>query len=437
MATSGGPDIITNGLVFGYDTGYGIEQHSSTRHYKGAPATNVITDGIPGYFGSGGETLYRSNHYGLNSDSGVFQRNFVTNPATANTSTFNNNAGLYKNFTTATLNSSTEYVLVSFDFYMITPYVRHSSSGTGLNGYMGILYTDGSTGNHGWSTLLNTPNAGDDWNNNSAYIGKWRKIGLIVDLTDSKTPSSISSMYIYNDRTTQGQGIFTNFIITEHTAVPTGKVLYTSGTRLDTQSIIDLKKTTDIDVSDISFDSIGQPTFDGTDDGINLGDNEIFDFTDGIATIEAIVKFPNSWTGGSQYPNLISKGGSAGWDTDGWALYGFRDWPNSGQKSWGFAMRNGSTVRNTYRANITVDKYLHIVATIDGTTIRLYENGVQVATNTQTINPASNSTNVYIGRGPSSQFFPGELPISKVYSSTLSAAEIKQNFNAYKKRFGI
>ena len=100
-------------------------------------------------------------------------------------------------------------------------------------------------------------------------------------------------------------------------------------------------------------------------------------------------------------------------------------------------MRNGSTVRNTSRSNITVDEYLHIVITIDGTTIRLYENGVQVTTNSQTINPASNSTNVYLGRGPSSQFFPGELPISKVYNITLSADEIKQNFNAYKNRFGI
>ena len=113
-----GPKLHNDQLVFGYDTGYGLDQHSSTRHYKGEPATNLITSGLPGYFGSGGETLYRDNYYGLNSDSGVFQRNFVSNPATANTSAFNNNAGLYKNFNTAALSSSTEYVLVSFDFYI-------------------------------------------------------------------------------------------------------------------------------------------------------------------------------------------------------------------------------------------------------------------------------------------------------------------------------
>ena len=198
-----------------------------------------------------------------------------------------------------------------------------------------------------------------------------------------------------------------------------------------------LKETTNINVSGVTFDSNAQIAFDGTDDGINLGDNSLFDFTNGVATIEAVVKFPSSWTGGSQYPNLISKGGSAGWDTTGWSLWGFRDYPSSGQKSWGFAMRNGSTVRNTYIGNRDGDKYLHIVATIDGSTIRLYENGVQVATNTQTINPGSNTTNVYIGRGPSSQYFPGDIPIAKMYNKTLSAEEVKQNYNAYKKRFGL
>jgi hypothetical protein len=82
-----------------------------------------------------------------------------------------------------------------------------------------------------------------------------------------------------------------------------------------------------------------------------------------------------------QYPNLVSKGAKAGWDTDGWALFGFRDWPSTGQKSWGLGIRNGSTNRIVYIADRATDEYLHIVATLDGSTMRLYENGVQVNTN--------------------------------------------------------
>ena len=229
MAQVRGTNVITDNLKFGYDTGFSpvitnLESqpyHNDYRFYKGIPATNVISSGIPGYFGSGGVTSYQKTMYGFSSASGVFQRNFVNNPAQANTSTYNNNAGLFHSGLAFNgLSASTEYIMISFDFYMITPYVRHSNAGTGLNGYMGITYTDGTGDNHGWNHAL-SGNAGDDWNNNSAYVGKWRKIALIADLTDSKTPSAINAMYIYNDRTIQGEGIFTNFVVTEHATFPT------------------------------------------------------------------------------------------------------------------------------------------------------------------------------------------------------------------------
>ena len=421
-----GPHLIKDNLVFGYDTGYGIEQHSSTRHYKGEPATNLITAGLPGYFGSGGETVYKSKYYGLNSDSGVFQRNYVTNPATANTSAFNNNAGLYKNFTTATLSSSTEYVLVSFDFYMKTPYVRHSSATTGLNGYLGIGYTDGTNSSISWNTSLNTPNAGDDWNNNSAYIGKWRKIALYVQVNSSKTPSSIVSMYIYNDKTTQGEGIFTNFVITEHTTAPTGPILYTSGTRSSTQSLIDLKKSTDINVATTSFDSTGQPTFDGTDDYIYP--NNITNGS-GLTTITA--EFVVKATANSK--NIIKSNSNAILLHYGGAGFYLNstDGTTSGYLGWNSKLTGGTGV------------YEHLVATYDGTTMKLYVNGDSTGT-TRAYSAGSTGilkdlNGVTIGGNFNSTqpYFNGDIPIAKIHNRALTAGEVKQNFNAYKNRFDI
>jgi len=427
-----GPHLIKDNLVFGYDTGYGIDQHSSTRHYKGEPATNLITSGLPGYFGSGGETLYKSRYYGLNSDSGVFQRNFVTNPATANTSAFNNNAGLYKNFTSANLSSSTEYVLVSFDFYMITPYVRHSSSSTGLNGYMGIRYTDGSTGNHSWNTSLNTPNAGDDWNNNSAYIGQWRKIALYVDLTNSKTPSFINTMYIYNDRTIKGEGIFTNFIITEHATLPTGPILYTPGTRSSTQSLIDLKSTTDIDVANVSFDSTGQLTFDGTDDRIAI--SNIPNKPVSQITCEAVIN-------PSRTPSTGTIRGTAIGDQS--TLYlGIINSIDAGvghALHWALPLSNGSRP-SSWHGSIPKDEFTHIVGTYDGSTTRAYVNGVEVwyASASGTVGGTTYNVGIYNNRtNDGTHNFEGPIPIVKIYNKGLSPQEVKQNFNAYKNRFGI
>ncbi len=435
MATIGGPNTEKDGLVFGYDTGYGIEQHSSTRHYKGEPATNLITAGVPGYFGSGGETLYRSNYYGLNSDSGVFQRNFVSNPATANTSAFNNNAGLfYSGLTFSSISANTEYILISFDFYMITPYVRHSSSGTGLNGYMRITYTDSSADNLSWNTSLNTPNAGDDWNNNSAYTGKWRKVALYVQVNSSKTPSAITQMYIYNDRTVTGEGIFTNFTITEHATAPTGPVLYTSGTRSSTQSLIDLKRTTNIDVSNVSFNSTGQPTFDGTDDYISKTRNQysiqetwsvelVFEPTDDSDT---------SWNG--LFGGSLTQGGYWFFHSAGNLAY---------YEGYSGAVGTKITYRNWNKSNtFTQDNHHHLVITYTPTnttagTFNLYYNGGEKTDSfSWTFGWNHSLDSRFIGSGDGR---PGtnDIHLYKEYNKALSAGEIKQNFNAYKNRFNI
>ena len=415
-------------LVFGYDTGYGLDQGSSTRHYKGEPATNLITAGLPGYFGSGGETLYKNNHYGLNSDSGVFQRNFVTNPATASNQP-NNNAGLFKNFTSAALSSNTEYVLVSFDFYLITPYVRYDNSGTGLNGYMGISYTDGTGQGIGWNTSLNTPNAGDDWNNNSAYIGQWRKIALYVQVHSAKTPASISSMYIYNDKTVTGEGIFTNFVITEHATVPTGPVLYTSGTRSDTASLIDLKKTTDIDVSNISFDSTGQPEMDGSSDYVDLGaDLEVSSINQGW-TAEYV--FNSDTADVLQHFNGCEEDvHNAGW----LALYQGK-------------LQVWDRTSNVWKMGDTVfasNTWYHIAfVQVNGTTMQFYVNGVAEGGNHVSFAwTAAKSAFFarYVGKyeyGGYSRYFNGHIPVAKLYSAPLTATEIQQNYNAYKNRFNI
>tara|TARA_R100000951_G_scaffold94429_1_gene83166 strand:+ start:1227 stop:2510 length:1284 start_codon:yes stop_codon:yes gene_type:complete len=424
-----GPKLHNDQLVFGYDTGYGLDQHSSTRHYKGEPATNLITAGLPGYFGSGGETLYRSNYYGLNSDSGVFQRNFVSNPALTDSSTYNNNAGLYKNFTTAALSSNTEYVLVSFDFYMITPYVRHSNSGTGLNGYMRIEYTDGTASSIGWNTSLNTPNAGDDWNNNSNYIGQWRKIALYVQVNSSKTPSAITHVYIYNDRTITGEGIFTNFIITEHVTPPTGPVNYTSGTRSSTQSIIDLKRTINIDVSNVSFDRTGQPTFDGTSDYIGKTRRQ---YTTEAWSVETIFKptdaTDTSWNG--LFGGHLGAGGYWFFHSAGnLALY----------SSAGYITYRTWTKANTF----TVDEFHHLVitytpaTTTTGTFNMYYNGGEKTESFSFTFSNIYTLDSQFIGMGAGNRYGTNDVAVYKEYEKVLSADEVKQNYKAYKNRFNI
>jgi len=424
-----GINVTNEDLLYGYDTGFSPvitnlesqSHHNDYRFYRGIPATNVISSGIPGYFGSGGTTLYQKTLNGFSSASGVFQRNFVNNPAQANTGTYNNNAGLFHSGLSFTsLSASTEYIMISFDFYMVTPYVRHSSSGTGLNGYLGVTYTDGSGGNHGWNDSL-AGGAGDDWNNNSAYVGKWRKIALIADLTDSKTPSSINAMYIYNDRTIQGEGIFTNFVITEHSTLPTAPAQWIpqAGARAQIECLIDLKRTTDISVANMSFDSTGQPVFDGSDDILNTGKYSGRNPSASPFTIEAIVKSDTTsgnhmWvdaSGNGNNQRLYCAHAATGTNTP----LGIQ---NSG---WSHSIPSDTD-------------YHHYVITMDGNKATLYNNSVLHSTKTYTSYTLSGQINV---GGRSGYRWNGDIPVFKIYSRVLQTSDITRNYNAYKKRFNL
>lgn len=222
-----------------------------------------------------------------------------------------------------------------------------------------------------------------------------------------------------------------------HVTQPLPSLNGTQTTRTADQSLFNLIGTTPVNMSSVSFNNQAQFYFDGTDDFINLGNISEFNFTNGIFTIETIVKIPSTWTAGSQYPNLLSKGATAGWDTNGWSLFAFRDWPSAGQKSWGCGIRNGGTNNIVARYNCPVDTWLHLTMTLNGSLISLYENGTLINTGTQTITPGSNSTNVLIGRDANAQSFPGWINISKFYNRALTLTEVQNNYQNYKTRFNL
>lgn len=179
----------------------------------------------------------------------------------------------------------------------------------------------------------------------------------------------------------------------------------------------------------------GYISFDGSNDFVDLGNQSVLNFTGGIFTIETWFYIPSSWTGGSQYPNLFSKGATAGWDTNGWSLFVFRDW--SGPYAWGYGARNGGSVDIVTRSSAPSNSYLHAVITLNGSTIRLYENGSQVTSSNQNVSPGSNSTGVLIGRDDNALSFPGRVGITSAYNRALSESEVLQNFNANRRRFGV
>lgn len=93
---------------------------------------------------------------------------------------------------------------------------------------------------------------------------------------------------------------------------------------------------------------------------------------------------------------------------------------------------------------IMPNHWYHVMGTWDGTTLAVYTNGT--AGNTTTLSGQVSSANggaTRIARRwdadltDAYQYFPGDIAVSRVYNRALTSAEVTQNFNALRGRFGL
>ena len=211
---------------------------------------------------------------------------------------------------------------------------------------------------------------------------------------------------------------------------------YTTTSRSSTASLIDLKETIDIDVSSMSFDSTGQPDFDGTDDIL-------------YANAENDYPYPyHSWEVWFK-TNQVDSGGSAG-------LVGL----DYGRTMYLTATNGGNIVYTLYSnmsspnvlvlsisggTNLLDNEWHQVVCSrgtsaaeiwVDGSLVKTASNGGQATWNG--INQWSGMA-ARFGDNPNNSGlkFTGPIPIIKIYNKQLSGAEVLQNYNAQKSRFGL
>jgi hypothetical protein len=381
-----GPNVTNDNLVFGYDTGYGVANTAvSIRFYKGKPATNLAS-GLIKVFGSWNNLVGTTEYYTRNGSQGV--RLVVTSGGGVHWHSSNqiNN-----------VSSSTQYtVSATVKWNGVTPhpnlfYIRqYNSSGNQVteNGYFSTSYMI---------------DLGDGWYR--AY--RTFTTTSTTDFVKLQGYQYAAGADIYYQDEQFELGALTPY---------TGD----GATRSNTTSLIDLKRNIDMNVSNVSFDSTGQPVFDGTDDHIALGASSQFNIERNV-TIESVVKKDSSgWNGifgrsdGGSFIHYQLYNGTVNLYFYGPAL----------------ACVTGNVITST-------SKYYHIVATFDGSSAKIYVDGSNTTTTTtsSTAN-VSAADNVSVGKVYSSdRHFDGEIPVLKVYNRTLTSNEILQNYNAYKNRF--
>ena len=379
MGIARGPNLVKDNLVFGYDTGYGVADNSTaTRFYPGKPTTNLLTL-------SGAQSLdVRTDIY-------------------SNTTKTNLGGGKYR-------------------------FVNDGTGGSTIRLYTNLNdLVNGTT--YGCSVSYENFNPGDgtaiilDWSDQNNTAFSYANYGSSNRIFMTGARSTYDSTFRFLDISLPVNSAITLFNAQVELSTPSP---FTDSTRSDTTSLIDLKKTSDIDVSNVSFSSTGQPEFDGTDDYIQIPDPNVSS-SNGFS-IEMIIKPSNA----SSSPMVITPN-SGGIDH-------FVRFNSNGRLYMRMIVAQDSSAQDfTTTTSLSSTDYHYVVFTFKQSEGgKAYYNGSQESAASANFTALDWSSVWKIGqRGNNTFFFDGELPILKVHNQVLSANQVKQNYKAYKNRFDI
>lgn len=207
---------------------------------------------------------------------------------------------------------------------------------------------------------------------------------------------------------------------------------FVNGERTATRSLLDVKGTATIDVTNASFNSSGQMEFDGTNDSINIPTSgDIYCLEMVIYNNNAIPDNESAIGGPSTYQTPISVNGtSAGVHLGAWT----GGLSNEAIHIW---YGGGATATKTGRPV----GYHHLLFNWNGSSYDIWVDGDKEITY-----PLSGTTHagrinltsaLKVGTDPDNYFFNGKIPVVKTYSRALTDTEIIQNFATYRARYNI
>lgn len=414
MGISYGPSIATSGLIFHYDMG------NTSKSFKGKPTTNYNPDpffsDIPthwDYFGFGDtNTIATSTDYLPAIGSGVIAKMTVDTGQTAATLVHRDPSG-WGNLTNG------DQVTVSF-------YVRGVANSVGK-----LVHIHGFANSAGGAISTGTDNSFNGVNIGT-LTSEWKRYSHTFTWTDAVNNSYTDQFYGYVrvEGLSAGDVFYASNPQTEKNSFATP---FVDGTRSNTQAIVDLTGNRTVTATSLDYNNNNTFQFDGTNDYVSI--SPIFNPYNSSYTLEAWIK-------------RDATGRTDGIMSDpqyNWLMF----WVTPGNKLvWQHGYYDPGETRTslTSATDISTD-WTHVVVSFEnGVGAKLYVNGKLDATGTNG-NPfgLTGSRGVrFIGTiyndvpgGTNGIEFDGKISIARMYSKALAEAEVAQNFNASRARFGI
>ena len=175
-----------------------------------------------------------------------------------------------------------------------------------------------------------------------------------------------------------------------------------------------------------SSDNLGCVVFDGSNDRVDGVHNSELNLRNDL-TVECWFRRTGSR---GDWVRVFGKGGSTN------RTYGL--WYHVNSNYFLYQRYSGSSNMNILLTkSVVLNTWYHMVGTSSGSTHTLYVNGVNMGTvsNSTTFHSSSNPYKVGYGNIHSTHI--GNVSNCRIYNRGLSEAEVKQNYNALKGRFGL
>ena len=192
---------------------------------------------------------------------------------------------------------------------------------------------------------------------------------------------------------------------------------------------LDLTKNNLITATSLTYASDNTFSFNGTSNTISCGNATALSAITGTSnvSIEAWVNY-SAYGGGTQPYSVITHKGSP-W---AWLMENPSNIPRIR-----FSLSVSGDVACSDTTTHALNTWYHFVGTYDGSYIRFYNNGVLKNSVAGSGTVGGSGVNMVVGSYSGNYFMNGTISIVKIYNRTLSAAEVSQNFNALRGRYGL
>ena len=236
-----------------------------------------------------------------------------------------------------------------------------------------------------------------------------------------------TGLWYYNYNVADKVSIAAVSISPGNTIRPPREIIPSGTTRSATQGLLPIVGNSTIDLSNMSYDSNAQMTFDGTDDVIPLSPSI-------IPSNEITVEFICTNTNPGANTSIIA-GGAGQQDFNIHLPWGDTN------VYWDF----GRPFNRIYKATTLAERtgVHHWVFTKNPSTgiMNIYLDGALWHTGTGLTSTTPSLTQVSLGAynsgGGPGLYYTGTIPIAKIYTREISPSEVTQNYNKYKTRFNL